>query len=90
MQDILQEIVAFKRVEVEQQKQLVSPRDLYARVERLMAAGISARSMSRSLASSPYGIIAEFNRKSPSKAGSMRMHGLWMWCPCTQPVEHRP
>lgn len=67
MQDILQEIVAFKRVEVEQQKQLVSPRDLYARVERLMAAGISACSMSRSLASSPYGIIAEFKRKSPSK-----------------------
>ena len=67
MQDILQEIVAFKRVELEQQKQLVPPRDLYARVERLMAAGISARSMSRSLASSPYGIIAEFKRKSPSK-----------------------
>lgn len=67
MQDILQEIVAFKRVEVEQQKQLVSPRDLYAKVERLMSAGISARSMSRSLASSPYGIIAEFKRKSPSK-----------------------
>ena len=67
MQDILQEIVVFKRVEVEQQKQLVSPRDLYAKVERLMAAGISARSMSRSLASSPYGIIAESKRKSPSK-----------------------
>ena len=67
MQDILQEIVAWKRVELERQKQLVSPRDLYAKVERLMAAGISARSMSRSLASSPYGIIAEFKRKSPSK-----------------------
>ena len=67
MQDILQEIVAFKRVEVEQQKQLVSPRDLHAKVERLMVAGISARSMSRSLVSSPYGIIAEFKRKSPSK-----------------------
>ena len=67
MQDILQEIVAFKRVEVEQQKQFVSPRDLYARVERLMADGIAERSMSRALASSPYGIIAEFKRKSPSK-----------------------
>ena len=67
MQDILQEIVAFKRVEVEQQKQLVSPRDLHTKVERLMAAGISAHSMSRSLVSSPYGIIAEFKRKSPSK-----------------------
>ena len=67
MQDILQEIVANKRIEVEQQKQVVSPRDLYARVERLMADGINARSMSRSLADSPYGIIAEFKRKSPSK-----------------------
>ena len=67
MKDILQEIVAFKRIEVEQQKQIVSPRDLYARVECLMADGITARSMSRSLAESPYGIIAEFKRKSPSK-----------------------
>lgn len=67
MKDILQEIVAFKRVEVEQQKQIVAPRDLYAKVERLMADGINARSMSRSLDASPYGIIAEFKRKSPSK-----------------------
>jgi len=67
MKDILQEIVAFKRIEVEQQKQVVAPRDLYAKVERLMADGINARSMSRSLAGSPYGIIAEFKRKSPSK-----------------------
>ena len=67
MKDILQEIVAFKRIEVEQQKQVVAPRDLYAKVEHLMADGINARSMSRSLAGSPYGIIAEFKRKSPSK-----------------------
>ena len=67
MKDILQEIVAFKRIEVEQQKQIVPPRDLYARVERLMTDGITVRSMSRSLAESPYGIIAEFKRKSPSK-----------------------
>ncbi len=67
MTDILQEIVAHKRVELEQQKQLVPPRELYARVERLMADGITERSMSRALASSPYGIIAEFKRKSPSK-----------------------
>lgn len=67
MKDILQEIVAFKRIEVEQQKQVVAPRNLYAKVEHLMADGINARSMSRSLAGSPYGIIAEFKRKSPSK-----------------------
>ena len=67
MADILQEIVAHKRVELEQQKQLVPPRQLYARVERLMADGIAKHSLSRALASSPYGIIAEFKRKSPSK-----------------------
>lgn len=67
MKDILQEIIAFKRIEVEQQKQIVSPRDLYARVERLMADDINTHSMSRSLAGNPYGIIAEFKRKSPSK-----------------------
>ena len=67
MADILQEIVAHKRVELEQQKALVPPRELYARVERLMADGIRERSMSRALADSPYGIIAEFKRKSPSK-----------------------
>ena len=67
MTDILQEIVAYKRVELERQKQLVPPRELYARVERLMADGIAERSMSRALAASPYGIIAEFKRKSPSK-----------------------
>ena len=67
MKDILQEIVADKRIEVEQQKQLVPPRGLYTKVESIMAQGINARSMSRSLAGSPYGIIAEFERKSPSK-----------------------
>ena len=67
MKDILQEIVAWKQVELEEQKKLVKPRDLYARVERIMADGVNTRSMSRSLAASPYGIIAEFKRKSPSK-----------------------
>ena len=67
MTDILQEIVAHKRVELERQKKLVPPRELYARVERIMADGIAERSMSRALAASPYGIIAEFKRKSPSK-----------------------
>jgi len=67
MTDILQEIVAWKRVELEQQKKLVPPRGLYSKVEKLMADGIHARSMSRALAASPYGIIAEFKRKSPSK-----------------------
>ena len=66
MKDILEEIVAWKRIEVAQQKELLPPRQLYAKVENLMTS-LSRRSMRQSLADSPYGIIAEFKRKSPSK-----------------------
>ena len=63
--DILQDIIANKRMEVERQKAAVSLRTLLSlgsdRLER------PTRSMRKALASSPYGIIAEFKRKSPSK-----------------------
>ena len=67
MKDVLEEIVAWKRIEVAEQKSAVTPRQLYAEVEQMMAKGIQRRSMRQSLADSPYGIIAEFKRKSPSK-----------------------
>ncbi len=67
MKDILNEIVAWKRIEVARQKEELSPRALYARVERKMSDGIGKNSMRKALAESPYGIIAEFKRKSPSK-----------------------
>ncbi|MCD8202967.1 MAG: indole-3-glycerol phosphate synthase TrpC [Prevotella sp.] len=67
MRDILDEIVAHKRVEVARQKEDVPPRVLYARVEKIMESGLESHSMRKSLADSPYGIIAEFKRKSPSK-----------------------
>lgn len=67
MKDVLQEICAWKRIEVEQQKYDLPAKELNAIVERKMADGITARSMSQSLASSASGIIAEFKRKSPSK-----------------------
>jgi len=67
MQDILQEIVAYKRIEVAEQKEQVPPRKLYAEVERMMAEGVTKRSLSQSLAEDSIGIIAEFKRKSPSK-----------------------
>lgn len=67
MQDILQEIVAYKRIEVAEQKEQVPPRKLYAEVERMMAEGVTKRSLSQSLAMDSIGIIAEFKRKSPSK-----------------------
>lgn len=67
MKDILEEIVAHKHTEVAEQKEQMPPRRLYAEVEGMMAEGIETRSLSRSLAGNPYGIIAEFKRKSPSK-----------------------
>ncbi len=65
--DILEEIVAYKRIEVEQQKQQLPPATLYRQVEDIITNGRDTRSMKASLASSASGIIAEFKRKSPSK-----------------------
>ena len=69
MKDVLDEIVANKRVEVEQWKSVVPPRELYAKVERLMLEeeGMVRPSMRQALLDSDTGIIAEFKRKSPSK-----------------------
>ena len=68
MQDILQEIVAYKRIELKQQKAIIPPTILYNNVEQLLADGTQPRrSMRESLATSASGIIAEFKRKSPSK-----------------------
>lgn len=65
MSDILQEIVAHKRLEVEHFKQQLSEQEIHRRVEPLL--DFSVASMSQALATSPSGIIAEFKRKSPSK-----------------------
>lgn len=65
MKDILQEIIANKRIEVAHQKEAVSLQTLlslgYDHLER------DTLSMRDALAASPSGIIAEFKRKSPSK-----------------------
>ena len=63
--DILQEIVAHKRLEVERAKQLIAPTVLYKQMEAIM--DFSVPSMSKALTDSNSGIIAEFKRKSPSK-----------------------
>ena len=67
MKDILEEIVAYKRIDVAAQKEQMPPRKLYAEVERMMAEGVEKRSLSQALTEDDYGIIAEFKRKSPSK-----------------------
>ena len=65
MKDILQEIVANKRVEVERFKAELSEQEIHRRVEPLL--DFSVASMSQALTESDSGIIAEFKRKSPSK-----------------------
>ena len=65
MKDILQEIIAYKRIEVERHKQAVSLQTLLALGgERINRPTVSMR---ESLAQSSSGIIAEFKRRSPSK-----------------------
>ena len=63
--DILEEIVAHKRLEVEQFKAQLSEREIHRRVEPLLEFGVP--SMAQALTASESGIIAEFKRKSPSK-----------------------
>ena len=67
MKDILEEIVAHKRIEVAEQKEQMPARQLYAIVEKMMAEGVEGHSMSKALSEDAHGIIAEFKRKSPSK-----------------------
>ena len=63
--DILEEIVANKREEIEAAKQAVAPQVLHRQVEAIL--DFSTPSMKQALTASNSGIIAEFKRKSPSK-----------------------
>lgn len=67
MKDVLDEIVANKRIEVELFKQQMPPSVLYPKVEALIEAGDVHPSMRSALIESSSGIISEFKRKSPSK-----------------------
>lgn len=68
MKDILEEIVANKRIEVAEAKQIVSLQTIAQEAEKkIELCGLKQRSMRESLASSKSGIISEFKRKSPSK-----------------------
>lgn len=64
--DILEEIVAHKRVEIDERKRFVPLQQFTGAIQQMMDEGKPA-SMSEALTSSGTGIIAEFKRKSPSK-----------------------
>ena len=63
--DILEEITAYKRIEVERMKAQVPPRVIYNKVEQMLDCPVP--SMRKALTEAETGIIAEFKRKSPSK-----------------------
>jgi indole-3-glycerol phosphate synthase len=65
MKDILQEIIAYKRIEVEKQKNLVPQKILELQLSEALKRPVN--SMRSALDTSSTGIIAEFKRKSPSK-----------------------
>lgn len=66
--DILQEIIAHKKMEIEQRMEFISPRRLYALTEEKMAQETTKpQSMREALMASESGIIAEFKRRSPGK-----------------------
>lgn len=68
MADILENIVAHKRIEVAQSKKSIAESQLHSMVELAIAEGKNApTSMRQALTDSTTGIIAEFKRKSPSK-----------------------
>lgn len=70
MTDILEEIVAHKRMEIALRKRFIPMRQLVQLVEQKMeeACGqVAGGSMRQALMQSDTGIIAEFKRKSPSK-----------------------
>ena len=88
MKDILEEILANKRIEIEEEKKQIPPQQLYGEVEKMLSDADQqpqsnqedkctlrkCRSMREALARSRSGIIAEFKRKSPSK-GWIRQNG---------------
>lgn len=65
MTDILEEIVAWKRVELASLKEQLPEREMHKRVEAMLDKPVP--SMKSFIAESKTGIIAEFKRKSPSK-----------------------
>jgi len=69
MQDILQEITAHKRLEIDAFKRELPETELHRQVEKLLVEPSNERcaSMSQALMKSETGIIAEFKRKSPSE-----------------------
>ncbi|MGN0070055.1 MAG: indole-3-glycerol phosphate synthase TrpC [Prevotella sp.] len=67
MADILDVIVAYKRQEVENMKELCSPRQIHEQVEQQYDCMKPRVSMCHALLENRWGIIAEFKRKSPSK-----------------------
>ena len=65
MKDVLSEIIAHKKIVVENQKKIVPINEIEKKIEEQTYHSISLK---EALLGSPHGIIAEFKRMSPSKS----------------------
>ena len=65
--DILEEIVARKRADLDRLKTIYTEHDIHREVEKMLDDATPVASMRRAVTGSPTGIIAEFKRRSPSK-----------------------
>ena len=63
--DILEEIIAYKHIEVERCKQEMTERAIHHAVEQIVERPVA--SLHKAISESENGIIAEFKRRSPSK-----------------------
>lgn len=75
-EDILTQIIANKRKEISRQMEAVSMKQLEAIIA--MRETREPLSLSRSVMSSPTGIISEFKRRSPSKGWINRKADVWL------------
>ena len=64
MKDVLSDIIAHKKIEVESQKKLLSIKEVEKRINE---SSYQSLSLKTALLESSHGIIAEFKRRSPSK-----------------------
>ena len=88
MRDILDEIVAYKLKEVEKYKKELSQVFLESRVEIIRKSEVV--SMSLAIKSSNTGIIAEFKRSHPQRAGSPKTHHPKVRPTAIRPMEPPP
>ena len=93
MADILEEIVAHKRIEMEQRKRFISPRQMVTLTDRKIKAdeGLTpGGSMRDALMSSSTGIMPSSSASRPARDGSRKKarRALFLWAISRMELRH--